>query len=178
MVKRRSRKDSKRRRVSKKRSSKRKVSKKRSSRRKVSKKRSSKRRVSKKSKQRGGSAARDASLQRYLENIENIKNKLRNLITHIKDKTKKICTSTHTNNHVSDINGNLQEVLSILKLITLDTAKENMEKVRNIVAKQYRGLSEIIIKEDDKTCQLELVELEDKISPITELILRTQNYLK
>lgn len=175
MVKRRSRKDSKRRRVSKKRSSKRKVSKKRSSKRRVSKKRSSRRRVSKKSKQRGGSSAREGSLQRYLENI---KNKLRKLITHIEDNTKKKCTSTHTKNHVSDINGNLQEVLSILELITLDTAKENMETVRDIVAKQYRGLSEIIIKEYDETCQLELIKLENKISPITELILITQNYLK
>tara|TARA_B110001450_G_C17413415_1_gene396748 strand:+ start:98 stop:661 length:564 start_codon:yes stop_codon:yes gene_type:complete len=90
MVKRRSRKYSKRRRVSKrrvskKRSSKRKVSKKRSSRRKVSKKRSSKRRVSKKNKrsrQRGGMhralgayTYADTRLE-YQQQIDNLFNEL------------------------------------------------------------------------------------------------------
>ena len=161
MVKRRSRKDSKRRRVSKKRSSKRKVSKKRSSRRKVSKKRSSKRRVSKKNKrsrQRGGSAR--------LPTLATLKTKLLEYITIMKnemDGLKGPCSRLKEDTR--DILLKLKE--GSKKLDTLD----DLIKFRQIKL-DFTKLLEELARVTDLTepCKEKINKFEIAMEPITILI--------
>ena len=159
MVKRRSRKDSKRRRVSKKRSSKRKVSKKRSSRRKVSKKRSSKRRVSKKNKrsrQRGGSArlaTLKLTLREYILRMESVKmswdcpESLASAVSDIINALKTILIEDDIINVQTTISTQLKKLEQLIRtpfdnVIGIPACKQNLSNLQN----EMKNINELIAK--------------------------------
>lgn len=154
MVKRRSRKYSKRRRVSKKRSSKRKVSKKRSSKRRVSKKRSSRRRVSKKNKrsrQRGGSAT-----------LPTLKTTLREYILRME--------SAKMGWDCSSLDSDVSVIINDLKKILTE---DDIKKVQTTISTQLKKLDQLLRTPNvigSPDCQKNLTDLQYEMRDITELI--------